>query len=68
MMKKLKPKRIEVSLGILFLILTLIFERVSFIHEFIPGFFTGLALCFLIIGILPEKFYTKLRIAKRCQN
>jgi len=64
----MKSKRIEVSLGILFLSLSLIFGRLTFIHDFIPGFFTGLALCFFIIGLLPEKLYTKLRIAKRCKN
>ena len=54
----------ELRLGILSIAIYLVFKRFLNIPDFILGFLMGLALLFIIIGLLPEKTYVKIKKIK----
>lgn len=54
----------ELRLGILSIAIYLVFKQFLNIPDFILGFLMGLALLFIIIGLLPEKIYVKIKKIK----
>lgn len=54
----------ELRLGILLQAIYLILNRFLNIPNFILGLLLGLGLCFIIIGILPERAYVKIKQLK----
>ena len=54
----------ELRLGILSIAIYLVFKRFLNIPDFILGFLMGLGLCLIVIGILPEKTYVKIKKIK----
>lgn len=56
--------RKELRLGILLQAIYLIVNRFLNIPNFILGLLLGLGLCFIIMGILPERAYVKIKQLK----
>lgn len=57
--------RQELRAGILLQSIYLILDRFFTVPDFILGLLLGLGLCLIIIGILPEKAYTKIKQLKK---
>ncbi len=55
----------ELRLGIVSLAIYLIFKRFLNTPDFILGLLLGLGLCLIVIGILPEKAYSKIKQLKK---
>ena len=53
--------RPEVKIGILLLAANLLLAHLITLPQFVSGLLIGLSLFFLMIGILPEKSYLKLK-------
>lgn len=53
--------RRELFIGIFAQTLYIILNRFFNAPDFFMGFLQGLAICFIIIGILPKNIYSKLR-------
>ena len=53
--------RKEISIGILAFVMNLVFERITSTPAFASGILSGLSLCFIFIGILPDSTYHKLK-------
>jgi len=54
----------ELRVGILLQTIYLIIDRFLNIPDFILGLLLGLGLCLIVIGILPEKAYFKIKKTK----
>lgn len=54
----------ELKLGILLQAIYLILNRFLNIPNFVLGLLLGLGLCFIIIGILPERAYVRIKQLK----
>lgn len=55
----------ELRVGILLQTIYLILDRLFNIPDFILGLLLGLGLCLIVIGILPEKAYSKIKQLKK---
>lgn len=57
--------RKELKIGLLLLALTLTVKQFTLLPEAVTGFLLGLAICFEVVGVLPENVYRKLKRMKR---
>lgn len=57
--------RTELKIELLLFTVTLLLKTFFDCPEFLMGFLLGLALCFELVGILPEKTYQKLKRVKK---
>lgn len=59
-----KEIRKELKAGLWFFLIYSLLNRFSVIPDFIHGALIGLGLCFITIGILPDKAYKSLKAFK----
>ncbi len=60
-----KPMRKELMIGLLFFGVSMAAGQFFALPEFLRGLLLGFALCFELIGILPEPLYQKIKAFKR---
>jgi hypothetical protein len=63
----MRKKRKELSIGFIFYAVYLILNQffIDFVPQVVLGFMFGLGLCFLIVGILPDKIYNNIKGFKK---
>lgn len=57
--------RKELRIGLAINVLALVVTQSEAAPELLKGFLLGMAICLMLIGILPEKSYQKLKEVKR---
>lgn len=61
----MKDMRRELQIGLLAGVLYIILNRFTSTPDLFLGLLMGLALCLYIVGLLPEKIYTRLKAWKK---
>ena len=57
--------RKELKFGLAFNALALLLQQFTNAPEPVMGFLLGMAICLMLIGILPEKSYQRIKVYKR---
>lgn len=53
--------RKELKIGLICFVMSIVLSRFTSTHDFILGALTGLGICFIVVGRLPDKAYRALR-------
>lgn len=57
--------RKELKIGLICFVISIVLNRFTSAHDFILGALTGLGLCFMVVGMLPDKVYKALKGCKK---